>query len=351
MAESELHVSGIGISKDVVSTIVGIAARRVEGVASVGGNDIASSLINVFTSRSVAPEKAVESSVEDDALHVTVHLAVFYGYPFTKLAADVRAQADRWFPVLDALPQAVTNETLRADLLARAQSAQAALDAAAEAYAAVEGDAAPLVAGEPFLYDLWKTIADPPMLNAEAIAVHTNAFQGLPRYQPARDDLPEVLALTQQFRLLFPQWAEEQLKQAAASTNETAFTAADRDLIARTADAIVPLLSPPVSDDAKRRVMEALLLIRDHLPKPPAQPPPKRQPPPEQPPQQQQQPSEGQPPPDKQPPPQPSEQEREDQARQEDLQALLQKAADREREHEAEKRAASPRLPPSLRDW
>ena len=60
MADSELFVSGIGISKDVVSTIVGIAARRVEGVASVGGNDIASSLISVFTSRSVSPEKAVE---------------------------------------------------------------------------------------------------------------------------------------------------------------------------------------------------------------------------------------------------------------------------------------------------
>lgn len=91
MAESELHVSGIGISRDVVSTIVSIAARRVEGVASVGGNDIASSLISVFTSRTVSPEKAVESAVEDDSLHVTVHLAVFYGYPFTKLAADVRA--------------------------------------------------------------------------------------------------------------------------------------------------------------------------------------------------------------------------------------------------------------------
>ena len=100
MAESELHVSGIGISKGVVSTIVSIAARRVEGVASVGGNDITSNLISVFTSRSVAPENAVESFVEDenavesfvedDRLHVTVHLAVFYGYPFTKLAADVR---------------------------------------------------------------------------------------------------------------------------------------------------------------------------------------------------------------------------------------------------------------------
>ncbi|WP_455139640.1 Asp23/Gls24 family envelope stress response protein [Thermophilibacter sp.] len=95
MAESELFVSGIGISKDVVSTIVSLAARRVEGVASVGGNDIASSLISVFTSRTVSPEKAVESSVEDDKLHVTVHLAVFYGYPFTKLAAVVREEVAR----------------------------------------------------------------------------------------------------------------------------------------------------------------------------------------------------------------------------------------------------------------
>ena len=65
MAESELYVSGIGISKRVISTVVSLAAKRVEGVASVGGNDITSSLINVFTSNSVAPESAVESSVED----------------------------------------------------------------------------------------------------------------------------------------------------------------------------------------------------------------------------------------------------------------------------------------------
>ena len=56
---------------------------------------LVASLINVFTSRSVSPEKAVESFVEDDALHVTVHLAVFYGYPFTKLADDVRAEVAR----------------------------------------------------------------------------------------------------------------------------------------------------------------------------------------------------------------------------------------------------------------
>ncbi len=91
MAETELYVSGIGISRNVVSTIVSLAARRVAGVASVGGNDIASSLISVFTSRTLSPELAVESSVEDDALKLVVHIAAFYGYPFKKLAEDVRA--------------------------------------------------------------------------------------------------------------------------------------------------------------------------------------------------------------------------------------------------------------------
>jgi uncharacterized alkaline shock family protein YloU len=90
MADTELFISGIGLSKNVISTIVTLAAEKVEGVAHVGGNDIASSLVSVFTSRSVSPESAVESSVEDGALRVAVHLAVFYGYPFTQLAAQVR---------------------------------------------------------------------------------------------------------------------------------------------------------------------------------------------------------------------------------------------------------------------
>ena len=87
MAETELRIAGIGISKDVISTVVSGAAGSVEGVASIGGNDtLASNLINVFTSRSLAPEKAVETGVENGQLHIGVHLTVFYGYPFTKLA-------------------------------------------------------------------------------------------------------------------------------------------------------------------------------------------------------------------------------------------------------------------------
>lgn len=91
MADNELHISGINVSKGVVNAIVARAAETVEGVVRVGGNDIASSLVNVFTSRSMPRDSSVDANVIDGELHVTVHLAVFYGYPFTKLAAAVRA--------------------------------------------------------------------------------------------------------------------------------------------------------------------------------------------------------------------------------------------------------------------
>lgn len=91
MGEAELFISGMGISKEVIATIVKIAAESVEGVVRVGGNDIASNLISVFTKLAVPSESSVESEAVDGGLRVTVHLAVFYGYPFTKLAADVRS--------------------------------------------------------------------------------------------------------------------------------------------------------------------------------------------------------------------------------------------------------------------
>ena len=88
--DSELVISGIAVSKNVVATIVSLAAERVEGVASVGENAITSSLISVFMARPANNEPAVESSVEDGKLVVSIHLSVFYGYPFTKLAEEVR---------------------------------------------------------------------------------------------------------------------------------------------------------------------------------------------------------------------------------------------------------------------
>ena len=91
MAVDELFISGIGISRSVVSAIITRAVERVEGVASVGERDFATNLVSVFTKSANPSVDPVESSVIDDKLNIVLHLAVFYGYPFTKLAASVRA--------------------------------------------------------------------------------------------------------------------------------------------------------------------------------------------------------------------------------------------------------------------
>ena len=91
----EITISGISIAPDVLETIVARAVEQVEGVASVGSKNLASSLVSMFSSKSFAAASApgVESSVEGDRLALTVHLNVFFGYPFKKLAAAVREAA------------------------------------------------------------------------------------------------------------------------------------------------------------------------------------------------------------------------------------------------------------------
>lgn len=268
-----------------------------------------------------------------------------------QLAKDVTEQADRWYPVLEQLPQAITNETACMEMMQHAQTAHARLDDAAKRYAALEQSAQPLVEGEPIAYDFWKLVAQPDALIAEAIAVQTNAMTSLTSYQPTRADQPEVLNLVQQFRVIFPKWADDYLRQQAASTNEVTFTEETRDRIARTADATVPLLTPPVEKPKQQQVMENLLLIQELLPKNPNQQQQQNQ---QQNQQQQQQQSqdqkqEQQPPQEQENQPQPQDQQ---EAKQDDLEALLQKAADREREHEEEKRKqAIQRVAPSTRDW
>lgn len=92
LMSNELRIAGMGVSSGVVSTIVAAAAEKVEGVAAIYGQDIASGLIAMLTSKPQPNQDAVECEVaDDDTLVITVHLAVFFGYPFTKLAADVRA--------------------------------------------------------------------------------------------------------------------------------------------------------------------------------------------------------------------------------------------------------------------
>lgn len=302
-----------------------------------------------------------------------------------RLAADVRALADIWYPVLDRLPQAVQDETLRTTLQQGAAASRGTLDAAAEAFADLNPDPAALAGTEPFIYDFWKTVADPPALNAEAIAVQTHAMTGSGRpYMPAREDIPEVAALLDQFGLIFPKWAEAQLQQAqqqaatppAQGTGkapsqpaEPAFTEEDRDIILRTVEETKPLAAPSAAKANAQKILDNLNLIREHLPRQSQnqqnqnqnrqqnqqnqnqqqnqqdQQQNQNRQDPDQPSGQDQQDSQ-----DQKPEPSPEEQRAE--AERQDRQALLQKAADRSREHEEAKRARAGRfLPPGTRDW
>lgn len=91
MSTPEVYISGLAISTNVISSIVAHAAEAVEGVVQVGNNVITSSLISVFTPHTPSDTPAVEVEANDDKLHVGVHVAVFYGYPFVALADEIRS--------------------------------------------------------------------------------------------------------------------------------------------------------------------------------------------------------------------------------------------------------------------
>lgn len=107
----EFNIGGVGVSEDVLATIITVAAARVEGVVQVGvTNDIATSLVSVLTSRASQPGPAIECYEEEGKLHIAVHLTVFYGYPFTKLANAVRSA------VADALRDQAAAEPASIDI-------------------------------------------------------------------------------------------------------------------------------------------------------------------------------------------------------------------------------------------
>ena len=86
----EIYISGIGIAPEVLSAIVARSVEEVEGVASVGARDLATNLVSMFSSRTTSAAPSVEATVADDKLSLAVHVTVFFGYPFKKLAEAVR---------------------------------------------------------------------------------------------------------------------------------------------------------------------------------------------------------------------------------------------------------------------
>jgi uncharacterized alkaline shock family protein YloU len=83
MAEGEK--GNVGISKDVVTAIAGIAVSEVEGIANLRSGD------GAFR-RGEGMKRYVDTEVEGENVKVTVRITVLYGNPIHKVAKQVQTR-------------------------------------------------------------------------------------------------------------------------------------------------------------------------------------------------------------------------------------------------------------------
>ena len=81
----EADKGSVGISKDVVTSIAGIAVSEIEGIANLRAGD------SVFR-RGEGMKRLVDTTVEADNVTVTVRIAVVYGNPIHKAAKQVQTR-------------------------------------------------------------------------------------------------------------------------------------------------------------------------------------------------------------------------------------------------------------------
>lgn len=75
----------VGISKDVVTSIAGIAVSEVDGIANLRAGD------STFR-RGEGMRRYVDTHVEDDVVTVNVRIAVLYGNPIHTVAKQVQTR-------------------------------------------------------------------------------------------------------------------------------------------------------------------------------------------------------------------------------------------------------------------
>ena len=86
----ELYIDGLGLAPGVMETIVSLAAKDIEGVASVGASSL-SGLRSRFAPKGAQPAPAVDVTMDDaQQINVAVHIDVEYGKVIPEVAEKVR---------------------------------------------------------------------------------------------------------------------------------------------------------------------------------------------------------------------------------------------------------------------
>jgi Ca-activated chloride channel family protein len=275
------------------------------------------------------------------------------------LAERQDRNGDLWVPLKRAVLQspALTNAEQRAQFERIVESTRDAMNNTAGRLRDLDPEACLLLTRtEPPVYLFWSGMAAPPALLDEDIALQSNVIARADRpIVPYRPDQPEALKLTGAFQQRFPAWADQMVQAAQTDTNAPTLKPEDRAEIERLTRETIPLQEKP-TPASQRQSLKNLLRIRELLPKQKQsqQQQPQQQPQPKGKPQEKPQPQQPPPPKDKpdpkqeQPKPEPQQQQPP-----KNVQDLLQRALQREKEHETQKQQQMEHLPmlPGERDW
>ncbi|MBR4652934.1 MAG: VWA domain-containing protein [Kiritimatiellae bacterium] len=182
--------------------------------------------------------------------------------------------ADVWIPikegVVQAMAQNATNQQQLAYAVNEIEAAREATKKAADSLADLDPAAqTQLAQAEESLNRFWKLTVMPPAAIAEGILAQTNAFIDAEKIN-GRAWQPEALDFTKAFRARFPAWAQQYEQQAQADTNKPPFTKeAQAEINALAGEVEKMQLSllkaedPPTMLDALRKLER----IRELLPK------------------------------------------------------------------------------------
>jgi uncharacterized alkaline shock family protein YloU len=82
---ADLDKGSVGISREVVTAIAGIAISEIDGIANLRPGDTA-------FRRGEGMKRYVDTNVDGDVVAVTARIIVVYGYPILKIAKQVQAR-------------------------------------------------------------------------------------------------------------------------------------------------------------------------------------------------------------------------------------------------------------------
>lgn len=86
---NEMYIEGLGITNEVVETIVLLSAGEVDGVAGVGRAPV-SPLVQNRRGGKQSIRTGIDIVPREDGLAIAIRIQVYYGYRLTEVADNVR---------------------------------------------------------------------------------------------------------------------------------------------------------------------------------------------------------------------------------------------------------------------